>query len=200
MTRRVFLPGAAGAAAFWRPVAELLRDGGEQRLLAWPGMGNQPADPSVLGMDDLVALTIAELEERSDVIAQSMGGLIAILAAVAAPSRIRRLVLTAASVGLPVEELGAVDWRPDYRKRFPRAASWIEDPIVDVSAHAASIRARVLLIWGDRDPISPVAVGEYLRGIFPDARLHVVQGGDHDIAITHAGEVANLIRSHLSEG
>ena len=30
----------------------------------------------------------------------------------------------------------------------------------------------------------------------PDARLHVVKGGGHDIAQTHADEVAPLIERH----
>lgn len=199
MTRRVFLPGAVGSADFWRPVAARLRDGREQRLLAWPGLGNEPADPSVRGIDDLVSLTIAELGERSDVVAQSMGGLVAILAALAAPEKIRRMALTATSAGLAVEALGAVDWRPDYQKAFPQAASWIADPVADVSARAASIVAPVLLIWGDCDPISPVAVGESLCAIFPDARLCVIAGGDHNVAITHAADVAELIRDHLRD-
>jgi pimeloyl-ACP methyl ester carboxylesterase len=199
VTRRVFLPGAGGSAGFWRPVAERLHDGREQRLLAWPGLGNEPADSAVHGINDLVSLALAAFGERSDVIAQSMGGLVAILAAAAAPTKVRRLVLTATSAGLPVEALGAVDWRPDYRRAFPQAVPWIADPMEDVSALASLIVAPALLIWGDRDRISPVAVGEYLQAIFPDARLCVVAGGDHDVAISHAADVAALIRDHLGD-
>jgi pimeloyl-ACP methyl ester carboxylesterase len=55
----------------------------------------------------------------------------------------------------------------------------------------------MLLLWGDRDPISPLAVGERLRVLAPDARLHVVAGGEHDLAVTHAGELAPLVAAHL---
>ena len=57
----------------------------------------------------------------------------------------------------------------------------------------------VLLLWGDDDPISPVSVGEYLRGLLPNACLHVVQGGKHDLVQARADEVAPLIERHLGE-
>ena len=59
------------------------------------------------------------------------------------------------------------------------------------------IAAPTLLIWGDADPISPVAVGRHLEQRIPDARLHVVPGGDHDVARTHAETVAALIAAFL---
>ena len=60
------------------------------------------------------------------------------------------------------------------------------------------IAAPTLLIWGDADAISPVAVGRHLEQRIPDARLHVVPGGDHDLAKTHAELVASLIEKHLT--
>jgi pimeloyl-ACP methyl ester carboxylesterase len=55
-----------------------------------------------------------------------------------------------------------------------------------------------LLIWGDEDAISPVAVGRHLASRLPHARLEVVPGGDHDVASTHADFVARLIAKHLA--
>jgi len=54
-----------------------------------------------------------------------------------------------------------------------------------------------LLIWGDADPISPVAVGRHLEARIPNARLEIVPGGDHGLAGTHADLVASLIAHHL---
>jgi pimeloyl-ACP methyl ester carboxylesterase len=61
----------------------------------------------------------------------------------------------------------------------------------------ASIAAPVLLLWGDADSISPIAVGRRLLELLPNARLHVVKGGGHDLAVTHADEVAAIIQEHL---
>jgi pimeloyl-ACP methyl ester carboxylesterase len=94
--------------------------------------------------------------------------------------------------------LGAADWRADYRRSFPRAAAWITDGRASPPLPVERIAAPTLLVWGDADPISPVAVGKHLAERIPGARLHVVAGGDHDVASTHAGEVAALIERHLS--
>jgi CheY-like chemotaxis protein len=57
MVRRVlFLPGASGAAQFWKPVADRLPGGWEKILFDWPGCGAVAADPRVRSFDDLVDL------------------------------------------------------------------------------------------------------------------------------------------------
>lgn len=198
MTKLVFLPGAVGRADFWRPAAERLRPGREMRFLAWPGLGDEPARPQVRGLEDLVALVLAELSEPADLVAQSMGGLVAIKAALAAPDKVRRLVLTATSGGVPVEDLGGIDWREAYRREYPMAAAWITEAREDLSRRIPSIRAPSLLLWGDRDPISPLAVGERLQALLPEATLQVVQGGGHDLARTHSVEVAARLEAHLA--
>jgi pimeloyl-ACP methyl ester carboxylesterase len=200
MTKIIFLPGAGASAAFWRPVADLLDAKHSKRLLSWPGLGNEPRDANVRSADDLVSMVLKELQEPADLIAQSMGGLIAMRAALVAPDKVRRLVLVAASAGVAVEDLGGVDWRPDYYRAFPHAAKWLMDVKEDLSPLMPGLSAPTLLIFGDADPISPVAVGERLRDLLPNAQLHIVRGGDHDLAVTHAAQVAALIANHLDRG
>src|SRR4051812_28112905 len=120
-TRMLFLPGAGASAMFWRPVADRLDPARPRHFLAWPGLGNEPRDPAIRGVDDLVAMVLADLDEPADLIAQSMGGLIALKAQLAALERVRRLVLTATSGGVPIADFGASDWRADYRAEFPNA-------------------------------------------------------------------------------
>jgi pimeloyl-ACP methyl ester carboxylesterase len=197
MTDIFFLPGAGASASFWRPVADRLPGEPASYFFSWPGLGNEPASDQVNGFDDLVAMVLETIREPSDVVAQSMGGLVAVRVALAAPEKIRRIVLTATSAGAPVASLGGVDWRPDYRDSFPNAAEWITEVQEDLSSRLKEISAPTLLLWGDKDPISPVAVGEHLLGLLPKARLHVIKGGDHDLAQTHAEEVAAVISEHL---
>ena len=134
-----------------------------------------------------------------ELIAQSMGGLIAIKAALRSPTNIRRLVLTATSGGLPVDNLGGADWRPKYREEFPQAVSWITEHREDLSPSLPAITAPTLLLWGEYDIISPLAVGERLAAVLPNAKLQCIQGGHHDLAVSHPGEVAELITRHLIE-
>jgi len=197
MTDMLFLPGAGASAAFWRPVADRLDLDRRRRFFAWPGLGNEPHDENVRGLDDLVSMVLSEIDGPADLIAQSMGGLVAVRVALAAPGKVRRLVLTAASGGVPMSDLGAADWRAEYQREFPAAALWITEVHEDLSSRLASISAPCLLLCGDADAISPPSVGRRLCELLPDARLHIVQGGDHDLAQTHAAEVAILIREHL---
>ena len=183
MTRILFLPGAGGSPQFWKPVGTRLPTAWAKEYLEWPGLGDQPHESSIAGLDDLVRLVSSRMDGAVDVVAQSMGGVIAARLALEQPDRVRRLVLTVTSGGVDMAGLGAADWRADYRRSFPRAAAWITDRARSVPLPVEGIVAPTLLIWGDADPISPVAVGKHLAARLPDAGLHVVPGGDHDVAL-----------------
>lgn len=199
----VFLPGAVGAAGFWKPVGSLLPARWTKRYLSWPGLGNEPPDPSVRGIEDLANIVKDELGEHgepADLVAQSMGGVVAVRAAARWPDQVRRLVLVATSGGLDIASLGGADWRQDYRREFPGAQRW-------VTAHAPGhidgiegITAPALLVWGDADPISPLPVGQRLAALLPAAVLKVIPGGTHAMAVEQAPAVAALIREHLGQG
>lgn len=197
MVKNLFLPGASGNAAFWRPVA------GEAELdgvfLAWPGLGAEPARADVRSLDDLVTLAASHVTEPVNIVAQSMGGVVAVRLALTFPNLVRRLVLAVTSGGVPVADLGGSDWRGDYFAAFPNAAPWIADPVPDLSDAMRSINAPTLLLWGDADPISPVAVADRLACLIPRVRLHVIPGADHDLAQTHSEIVAREMRQHLTE-
>jgi pimeloyl-ACP methyl ester carboxylesterase len=195
----VFLPGAGGDPAFWHPVGARLPAAWRKTYLGWPGLGDQPHDPAVRGLDDLVARAAAALETPSVVIAQSMGGIVAVRLALAHPARISHLVLVATSGGLDLAPFGVSEWRSDYRRNFPRAAAWITAVRADHDVDFPRIALPTLLIWGDRDPISPVAVGAHLERSLPDARLVVVPDGTHALATEQPAPVADLIRRHVEE-
>jgi pimeloyl-ACP methyl ester carboxylesterase len=199
MRKILFLPGAGGSPEFWRPVANLLQGSREKELFGWPGLGDQPHDPAISGIDDLVRLVDAKIDGPVDLVAQSMGGVIAARIALARPAEVGRLVLAVTSAGVNMQQSGASDWRADYRRQYPKAAGWITGERAAVELPVERITAPTLLIWGDADPISPVAVGCHLEACMPNARLHVVPGGDHGLASTRAEFVAPLIASHLSE-
>ena len=197
MVKLLFLPGAGARADFWRPAGDRTLPDRDRHFFSWPGLGDEPHSPDVRGADDLVAMVLEEMAEPVDLIAQSMGGLIAIKVALAAPERVRRLVLTATSGGLPVDALGGSDWRTTYRRQFPNAASWITETREDLSARLDDIRAPTLLLWGDKDLVSPVAIGRRLEQALPDSTLRIIPGGDHDMALTHPAELAESITDHL---
>ena len=197
-SKLLFLPGAGGNPNFWKPVSELLMHPASKIRLGWPGFGSMPPDPLVNDIDDLVAKVITEIDQPTAIIAQSMGGVIAMQVALNRPELITHLILTVTSGGLNVSDLRAEDWRPTFLESNPSFPRWFTDYKSDLSANMKSIKVPVLLIWGDADPISPVAVGERLRDLLPHASLHVLPGGAHDLAFSLASNVAPLIDEHLS--
>ena len=198
MTKILFLPGSGASPDFWKPVGTLLPADWPKEYFGWPGLGREPHDPAVKGIDDLIAMVVAKMDTPVDLVAQSMGGVIAARIALAHPQLVRRLVLTVTSGGVDMAAFGASDWRVDYRKSFPNAAEWIYAPRTAAPLPVERITAPTLLIWGDSDPISPVAVGRHLEKRIPNAQLHVVPGGGHALADTMANQVAPLIAHHLS--
>ncbi len=195
----IFLPGAAGSPNFWRPVSDLLAHPAARTLLGWPGFDRVPADPGVRGLADLVAMVVKEMDRPCALIAQSMGGVIAVQAALQRSEMLTHLVLAVTSGGVDMSALHAEDWRPSFRAANPRAPSWFADHHEDLSGRIGAITAPALLLWGDADPISPVAVGRQLQLLLPRSRLHVLHGGQHDLVVKFAPEVARLIGEHLKQ-
>lgn len=199
MPKLLFLPGAGASPQFWRPVGRRLPSAWQKIYLGWPGLGREPPDPAVTRLDDLVNLAEAAMSDGpADLLAQSMGGVVAMKLALRRPERVRRIVLTVTSGGVDMAGLGGADWRPGYRASHPAAMDFILDERENLSDRIGLIACPVLLLWGDSDPISPVAVGERLLSLLPDARLVVLPGGTHDLVVERADEVAPLIEAHLS--
>jgi pimeloyl-ACP methyl ester carboxylesterase len=197
--RLVFLPGAGGSPQFWRPLGNLLPNEWSKVYLGWPGIGEQPADPTVSSFADLVTLVERQLsEEPSDLLGNSMGGVVALHVALRNPGKVRRLVLAVTSGGVDVMKRVAYDWRPAQRAKFPTGAAWLADYDIDLTTEMPRVTMPALLLWGGRDPISPVMVGERLQQLLPNARLHVVTDGDHDIVQTHARELSEMVIDHLA--
>jgi pimeloyl-ACP methyl ester carboxylesterase len=197
MTSILFLPGSGASPDFWKPAGERLPANWPKHYFGWPGLGRQPHDPAIKGLDDLIAMVVAKMDMPVDLVAQSMGGVIAARIALEHPHLVRRLVLTVTSGGIDMAALGASDWRVDYRKSFPNAAAWIYQPRTAAPLPVERIAVPTLLIWGDADPISPVTVGRHLEQRIRGSRLEVIAGGDHDVAQTHASQVASLIEAFL---
>jgi pimeloyl-ACP methyl ester carboxylesterase len=198
----LFLPGASGKVDFWQPVAARLAFDGRVavRHLGWPGIGATPAEPGVRALPDLAARVEALLDRPTALVAQSMGGVVALLATLARPERVTHLVLAGLSGGFDLARFGATDWRP------PRAELRPGDPAHlfaawdgDLGARLPSVTAPTLLLSGDADPLSPVAAGEWLAGVLPRATLRVMAGGAHTFATdSHVDEVAARIGEWLA--
>jgi len=196
----VFLPGAGGLASFWAPVAARLADLGQQTLLGYPGFGPTPAEPGLRTLTDLGRWALERLPAgRCHVVAQSMGGVLAVRLALEAPARVATLTLAATSGGIDVAALGGSDWRRRFRDEHPDVPDWFEQDRTDLSGRLGELRAPTLLLHGDADPICPPAVPAFLAARIPGARPVLVRGGTHAFAHERPDEVASLVRAHVTE-
>jgi len=196
-SRLLFLPGALGNRDFWQPLAGELRFHADRVFLVYPGFANVPADPSITSFDDLVEMVVSRIDCPTALIAQSMGGVLAIEAAIRQRTLITHLVLIATSGGLDISKFGAVNWRQTFEQGHPDLPKWFTSYNSDLTSELDAIDVPVLLLWGDCDPISPIGVGKALVNHLPNATLHVVPGGQHDLARVHAQSIAPLIDAHL---
>ena len=198
-SKLLFLPGALGRTQFWEPVANLLGHPSPKVHFGWPGFACTPSDPFVRGIDDLVAKVAAQIDQPTALVAQSMGGVVAMRVALEKPDLVTHLVLAVTSGGIDVAGLGGQDWRPAFHAANPLLPGWFSTYQEDLSPRLSEVTMPTLLLWGDSDPVSPVCVGKRLASLLPHATLHIVEGGDHDLAETHAELIAPLIDGHLAK-
>lgn len=200
----VLLHGLCGSSRWWRYTLPALTPHFSVHVPELVGFGRtisagpQPSIPDMAGI--LVEwLEIMEVDTPG-LVGHSMGGQIAIHMA-AGESDPRRLVLVAPagiprprtptelarllSEVVPPRRWGAPAFLPtiaaDVLRTGPRlvmrAARRLLDD--DVRPLLSTIRAPTLLLWGDLDPLVPVAQGEEMARAIPDARLVVLEGAAH---------------------
>jgi poly(3-hydroxyoctanoate) depolymerase len=196
-SKLLFLPGALGRTQFWEPAGRLLAHPADKIYVGWPGFAATPPDPSIRGIDDLVAKVVAQIDQPTALIAHSMGGVIAIRAALEKPALVTHLVLAVTSGGVDMAGLGGQDWQQAFHDANPLLPRWFSTYQEDLSQRLPQVRIPTLLLFGDADPISPVSVGKRLASLLPFAQLQIIAGGDHGLAKTHAAAIAALIDAHL---
>lgn len=199
MNNLIFLPGASGSTTFWHPLIEKLPQHYQTKIIGYPGFGDTPQSLEVKSFEDLTNHVVDQINEESVIIAQSMGGIFSVAAALQKPQLVKGLVLIATSGGINLERFNVQDWREAYRQTFLKYPDWFITTSANYEELLSDINIETLLIWGDQDPVSPVEVGTYLNQIFKNSRLYIVKGGDHQLAEKHADEVATQIKDYLKK-
>lgn len=192
----IYLPGIRGEAAFWEPVASRVATVAPSVMLRYPWASGAGPVEEAGSFADLAAAVAARIDKPTALVAQSLGGVVAVLAAAKQPSLVTHLVLVATSGGVRTDDLDVTDWKTPFLEAYPHVPRWVGDPL-DLSEQLATLAMPALLLWGDADPIAPISIGERLASLLPSAELHVLEGGEHDLAVRYAGTVASAIIEHL---
>ncbi|MDS7930051.1 alpha/beta fold hydrolase [Acinetobacter sp. V102_4] len=195
----IFLPGASGSISFWQPLIEKLPQQYHTKIIGYPGFGDTPESVEVKNFKDLTNHVLNQINDESVIIAQSMGGIFAVAAALQKPQLVKGLVLIATSGGINLERFNVQDWREAYRQAFLKYPDWFVTNNANYEEFLLDINIETLLIWGDNDPVSPIQVGQYLNQKFENSSLYVVKGGDHQLAEKYADEVAIQIKHYLKK-
>jgi 2-succinyl-6-hydroxy-2,4-cyclohexadiene-1-carboxylate synthase len=162
----VLLHGFAGTGRAWDPVVERLD---AERYLALDIRGHSAArDARPITFDAVVADVLAAAPERFTLCGYSMGGRIALYVALAAPERIERLVLVAATAGIEDDGERAVRREADERlAAFAETATieafadrWQAQPLFGGTTPDAAAIWREDLLRND-----PRALAAVLRGL-----------------------------------
>ena len=139
----LFLPGAAGAGAFWTPIVERLPKACRAEALDLPGLGRfrrAPTSPVTTTSWDT-----SPQNRRPDHAGRAINGrLHCDRTCVAVSTRRHRSVLAAATGGVDMPMHGAAEWRDDYRQAFPHAEAWALAPVPDLTARLSDINIPVV--------------------------------------------------------
>jgi pimeloyl-ACP methyl ester carboxylesterase len=193
----VFLPGAAGRIDLLAAVAARLSARRATLLCEYPGIGHAAPLPQLETLNDLREHVLQRLPERFDLLAKSMGGVLALGFALDHPERVRKLILVATSGGVDVTALGGLDWRETFQSLHPEAPAWFVDDRSDVTARLGDIHQPTLLVFGEDDLIAPVSVGRFLRHHLPHASLEILERATHDLEGEYPDLLASLVEAHL---
>lgn len=211
----------------WAPTFEFLST--TRRCVSYDtrGSGGSPCRPDDIAIEQLVEDVIRVLDahriDRCVLAGESLGGFVALLAALRAPERFSHLVLVAAAPfvtpevvggwveGARVDFSGTVDrfvvdclnepeserLHPWGRQLFlgadPECAARLFECCYGVSLELASVETPTTVLHGDRDLIVPLAAGKHLSNAIPGATFTALSGAGHGPTVTRPQEVAAAI-------
>ena len=223
----VVLHGANGAASEVEPLSVALREYAEVRAPNLLGHGGRPV-PEVFTLpqltEDLVAWLDAEKIGRAFFVGYSVGALVALHLGRHHPDRVAGICAISAKVVMDeatvkhwtylasVERLGRPgnpraaqlekahapqDWRDVARANQRFFAELGREPPM-TAAELGAIRAPVMLVNANRDPLVPWGETLALGQLIPGAKLVMFYGLAHPIALVPVHRIARVVADWIS--
>ena len=198
----ILLATAGATAASWDSVVGPLSE--QFRVVALAPTGGT--------LDELGAQVTAVLDElsinRAHIVGAGIGGLTAAWLAIHEPRRVRRIALVGSALG--ASSGAAVDaWiTPALAGRdAPLVADLLAQmdatgAITEVDSTALAedlgrVAALTLVVAGAEDPLAPAAAVRALASHIPDARIVVISGAAHLVAVERPAILSRLLLEHF---
>ncbi|KKR24696.1 MAG: hypothetical protein A3C27_02760 [Candidatus Levybacteria bacterium RIFCSPHIGHO2_02_FULL_39_36] len=210
----------------WDPFLKILkRNDYELELLKIPGL-TEPLDEA-WDISDYVQWINAKIgEKKTTLIGHSNGGRVAMAFALKYPNKIEKLILID-SAGIRDKKLSTklkrfIFYRlakfgknitssvflkdllyksageKDYELATPIMKQTMNNLIsFDLEPHLSEIRIPTLIIWGEKDKITPLYFAEIINKQIRNSKLIVVRGAKHSPQFTHPKEVFNCISNFI---
>ena len=198
----ILLHGLSGSGRWWsrnvpvfsrsfRTYSVDLPGFGESRGVRWSRLDDIS--------DHLAGWLVAEGLPKAHFAGHSLGGAVAARLAARHPDRVDRLVLVDAAIrpqrrrtiARPAPVVGSISrdlsgFAPllvrDLLRSHPRSfvAATIDALQTDWEPHLKRIAAPTLVVWGERDAITPLALGQEITAVIPGARLITLAETGHN--------------------
>jgi pimeloyl-ACP methyl ester carboxylesterase len=198
----VLIHGLSGSSHWWSRNVEALAERYRTYAVDLGGFGGSRRFGR-FRLDRAVALLLGWMDgggiERVSVIGHSLGGLVAAQLAAEAPERVDRLILVDAAFlafdpGLPKLALGllrsfwsmprelAMLLTRDSLRAHPLSLGSATIGLLwtDWRPMLSRIEAPTLVVWGERDTLTPESIGRQIAAVIPNARFVVIPGAGHN--------------------
>lgn len=175
------------------------------------GTGRSAKPPGPYSIEQMAGDAVGLMDRlglaRAHLAGISMGGRIAMAAALDWPERVDHLVLIATSpraagarwrvrVGMLAANLPGLRGRHN-QPRYAMKAQFDATTRFDATARLGSIRVPTLIVQGRTDHIAPVSLAEQMHALIPDSRLVLINGGHLAPLLTRHQQVVAEITAFL---